>query len=258
MAAQAEQERPQVVCPQCGGENAPRSGESFLDCAYCGTTLYLDRSALLARYRLPRLLDREQASAALRRWMAGNETVKDLDRKSTISSVEAVTFPMWMFRWAQGGRREVTVEPAAPTSIAMLADLAIPAGKLEPYETPEEGAEAIPVAIPVATARGWLEQRGIAAGDVSETALVEIPLWRAGYEHDGRSYQAIVEASTGKVLASVFPEKAESPFFLVAALGLLLFVVEGLLITNPIFKLLAYAVTSVPLLLLAWLVTRKV
>lgn len=258
MAAQVEQETPQVACPQCGGANSLRSGESFLACAYCGTTLYLDRSALVARYRLPRLLDREQAASALRQWMAGNQTIKDLDRKSTIASVDAVTFPMWMFRWSKGPRQQVTVEPAAATSMPMLADLSIPAGELEPYEVPEEGAEATPVAIPVETARGWLEQRGITAQEVSETALVEIPLWRAGYEHGGKSYQAIVEASTGRVLASVYPEKAESPFLLVAALGLILFGIEGLLITNPIVKLVAFAVTSVPLLLLAWLVTRKV
>ena len=54
------------------------------------------------------------------------------------------------------------------------------------------------------------------------------------------------------------PEKAESPYFLVAALGLILFGVEGLLISNLVAKFVAYAITAVPLTLLAYWVARKV
>ena len=190
--------------------------------------------------------------------MAGNDTVKDLDRKSNILAVDAVTFPMWLFRWRKGKRESVTVEPAAPTPISVLSDLSIPAGELDPYLGPEEGAEAVPIAIPLETARSWVEQRGVAADEVTEVALVEIPLWRASYEYSGDAFHAIVEGSTGGVLASVYPEKAESPYILVAILGLILFGIEGLIIVNPFLKLAVYAVTSVPLLLLAWLVTRKV
>ncbi|HMB53773.1 MAG TPA: hypothetical protein VKU40_10670, partial [Thermoanaerobaculia bacterium] len=68
----------------------------------------------------------------------------------------------------------------------------------------------------------------------------------------------LVEASTGTVLASLFPEKSESPYVLVAGLGLLLFGAEGLLISDLFLRALAYAVTSVPLLGLAWWVTRRV
>ena len=233
-------------------------GESFLACEFCGSTLYLDRSAIVARYRLPRLIDRERAQSALRQWMAGNQTVKNLDRKSRITAIEALTFPMWMFRWRQGSRESVTVEPAAPTPISALADLSIPAGSLEPFQSPEEGARSVPVAVPLETARGWMAQRGVGDERVLETALVEIPLWRAAYEYSGGTYQAVVEGSTGRVLATVFPEKAESPYALVAILGLVLFGIEGLLISNPLAKLVVYALTSVPLLLLAWWVTRKV
>lgn len=245
-----------MTCPQCGGENVLRSGERFFSCAFCANTLYLDRSKIVGHYRLPRLLDSNQAEAALKRWMAGNDTVKDLDRKSKLNSLAAVTFPMWLFR-ARGGKREtVIVEPAAPTPIPALADLAIPAGKLEPYKGADDGAEAVPVGIPLETARGWVEQRKV--GEIGEVALVEIPLWRASYEYDRTKFQAVIEGSTGRVLATVFPEKSESPYFLVAVLGLIFFGLEGLLISNPFAKLVAYAVTSVPLLLLAWLVTRKV
>lgn len=258
MAPEAPSRPAEVTCPQCGGDNALRSGESFFPCSFCGTVLYLDRSEIVAHYRLPRLLDRARAESALRRWMSGNDTVKDLDRKSRIASIEAVTFPMWLFRSRSRGQERTTVEPAAPTPIPVLADLVIPAGKLDPYEGPEVGADAVPVAVPLETARQWVEQRGVAASEVTETALVEVPLWRASYEYEGRSFQAVVEGSTGNVLASVYPEKAESPYVVVAILGLVLFGIEGLLISNPLVKLVVYAITSVPLLALAWWVTRKV
>ena len=99
---------------------------------------------------------------------------------------------------------------------------------------------------------------GADGGGLLETALVHVPFWRASYDFGGRTYSALVEGSTGVVLASVFPEKAEAPYFLVAALGLILFGAEGLIIQDFFLKLLAYGVTAVPLLGLAWWVTRRV
>lgn len=244
-----------VVCPQCGGDNQPSSGERFLDCAFCGASLFVDRSGVVDAYRLPRLLSAEEARSALRRWMAGNDTVKDLDRKSAVDRLEETWFPMWMFRTQEAGGQMVYVEPAAPTPIPELADLKVPAGRLEPYragpDDPDGGAT-----IPMETARGWLEQRGV--GRITETALVQVPLWRAGYSFGGESFQAVIEGSTGRVLASVYPEKAESPYLLIAILGLVLFAIEGLVISNPLTKAAVYLLTAMPLLLLAWWVTRKV
>ena len=71
-------------------------------------------------------------------------------------------------------------------------------------------------------------------------------------------FTALVEGSTGKVLATVFPEKPESPYYLVAGLGLLLFAVLGLVVANPLLKILVYSMTALPLALLAYWVTRRV
>ncbi|MDX1503595.1 MAG: hypothetical protein R3325_14650 [Thermoanaerobaculia bacterium] len=260
MTATSSTERPAAdvsfTCPRCGGESPVEAGERILVCPFCDTPLYVDRSGVVGHFRVPRLLDREQAAAALRRWMAGTRTVKDLDRKSSLDGLDRVTFPVWMFRTRARGEEMVFVEPAAPTPIPQLADLDLPAGRLEPFDRAEEGAEAVPATVPLETARGWLDQRG--ARKVTETALVEVPLWRARYTYRGEGFQALVDASTGQVLASVFPEKSESPYVLVGLLGLVLFGGLGLLISNPLLKLLAYGVVSLPLLLIAWWVTRKV
>ncbi len=246
----------EIDCPNCGGANPLAAGERFFQCAFCDTMLFADRSQVVGHFELPRLIEEEQAAAALRRWMAGNDTVKGLDRKSKLHSLSATRFPMWLFRVRRGGTEEVFVEPAAPTPIPTLADLEVPAGRLVPFRGGEEGIEAAEAAIPLATARGWLEERGIRP--VIESSLVEVPLWRADYEYDGQRYQALVEGSTGKVLATVYPEKSESPYYLVAGLGLFLFGLEGLLITNPLLKIVVFGMTALPLALLAYLVTRKV
>lgn len=244
-----------ITCPSCGAETQLPSGERLVSCAFCGSSLYVDRGDAVSRYRLPRLLDAAQARAALARWMAGNETVKDLDRKSRVSELVPVAFPVWMFRSDAGGGR-VFVEPAAPTPIPEIADLEVPAGELVADREGEASEETVEPTIPAATARGWLEGRGVES--FSETALVRLPLWRARYVFAGREYQALVDGSTGRVLATVFPEKAESPFFLVAILGLIVFGVLGLAISHPLTKLVAFAVAAVPLWLLAFWVARRV
>ena len=73
-----------VLCSQCGGKNEVPTGQRFVTCVFCDSTLFVDRAQVVFHYRLPPLLAAEEATAALRRWMAGNDTVKDLDRKAKI------------------------------------------------------------------------------------------------------------------------------------------------------------------------------
>ena len=244
------------VCTQCGGQGALESGQRFLTCRYCSASLFVDLSGIVSHFTLPRLLKAEEAKAACRRWMAGNDTVKDLDSKSEILAVDPMSFPVWLFRLQAAGGEEVSIEPAAATMIPQLADLKLPAGRLEPFRSDEDGVESIPETVPLETALGWLQQRG----DVhpTETALVRLPLWRCRYRFEGESYEVFVDASTGAVMAAVYPEKAESPYYLVAGLGLLLFTLEGLAITNPAIKFVAFVMTALPLLLLAYWVARKI
>ena len=151
-----------------------------------------------------------------------------------------------------------------------MADLEVPADKLEPFRADAaeaegaaeaaaaaDGVQRVEATVPLETARGWLAQAGGDA-EITETALVHVPFWRATYAFGGREYGALVEGSTGVVLASVYPEKSDSPYWLVAGLGLLAFGAEGILIVDLFWKLAAYAVTAVPLLGLAWWVTRRV
>jgi hypothetical protein len=251
-----------LKCPQCGGELTPASGERVVRCRYCDGTLWVDRGGLVSHYSLPWLLDQNAAGAALRRWMAGNQTVKDLDQKSTLTGLERTAFPMWLFRFETPRGEAVVVEPAAPTPNALVADLQVPAGKLEPYHEAAAGVAATAATVPLETARGWVGERLATqrndGGRLVENALVEVPLWHCAYTYGGASYTALVDGSTGAVLASVFPAKRESPFIGVAALGLVLFLVAGLAFSNPLLKLASYAVIAAPLFGLAYVIARKV
>jgi hypothetical protein len=241
-----------LACPQCGGVSPLPSGQRLVVCGFCEATLFVDRSAVVSHYQLPRLLDAEQAAAALRRWMAGNDTVKDLDQKATLTAVEPVAFPVWLFRGRTAAGEVARVEPAAPTPIPQLADLKLPAGQLTPYRA--EAVESVAATVPLETARGWLGQDV----QVLESALVALPLWRCRYRYDDEEFTALVEGSTGAVLASVFPAKAESPFYLAAGLGVLVFLGAGFAIGNPLLKMVAYGVLALPLALLHYWVARKV
>ena len=57
-------------------------GQVFVTCPFCSSTVYLDKSQVVFHWYLAPTLNESDAQGALRRWMAGNQTVKDLDQNS--------------------------------------------------------------------------------------------------------------------------------------------------------------------------------
>lgn len=245
-----------ISCPQCGARLDPPEGSQLLVCSFCDARLWFDRTAVVSHYRLPALLDESAAHAALRRWMAGDRTVKGLDQRARLLGPELIWFPFWLFRGTGESGERVVLEPAAPTPVAEIADLALPPGGLEPFTgTPEEG-RTIEAAVPVETARRWLAQCGM--DRAASTALVHAPLWRMRYHFGDREWQTLVDGASGEVFAAVYPEKRSAPFWLVAVVAAVLFFVEGAAIGSPLLRALAYLVTAVPLVIVAWMVARHV
>jgi hypothetical protein len=111
--------------------------------------------------------------------------------------------------------------------------------------------------VPLETAREWLTAR---LGEVSirQTVLYHLPMFRTPYSWQGRTYQAAVDGVSGKVFPADFPAKAEAPFVGVAALAIIVFGLEGLIIQNLVFKIAAFLISAVPILGIAWLTSRKV
>jgi DNA-directed RNA polymerase subunit RPC12/RpoP len=248
-----------ISCTQCGAAIEPRADERLLVCPFCSTSLVLDGSTTLFHEVMEPTIAAEQVPAHLRRFLGGSSTVADLDRKARLEEPRLEYFPFWAFTVLDGGGERVILEPAAPSSLQGLQGLELPAGKTRPMaDGATLGVPVIAPEVPAETAREWLQSRFGEQLTVRRTVLYHLPLFRTPYSWQGRTYQAAVDAISGKVFPADYPSKAEAPFILVAVLALLVFGIEGLVIGNPIVKAVVYMISAVPILGVAWLTSRKV
>jgi predicted RNA-binding Zn-ribbon protein involved in translation (DUF1610 family) len=214
-----------LLCPQCGGELHPDEGQIFLDCPFCGSTVFVDKSRVIFHWYLAPTLDEAKAGGALRRWMASNETVKDLDKKSTIIQVTFEYFPVWYLqRRSPNGSEQTFIELAAATSVSELRRMRLTAGDLRKYDSQLDSQSQTPT-VPLQTAQEWLAGRSSQAGELVEQFLVHIPLFTFKYQFKNQLYTAIVEAGSGVVFANIFPAKAETPYQAIGCTTALVFLV---------------------------------
>ncbi len=90
-----------LSCTQCGGELHPGEGQLFLTCPYCAATVYLDPAQVVFHWYLTPTVDANQAGGQMNRWMSGNQTIKDLDKKARVTDLTFQYFPLWYFLVAQ-------------------------------------------------------------------------------------------------------------------------------------------------------------
>lgn len=248
-----------VSCTQCGATIEPRADERLLQCPFCSTALVLDGSTTLFHEMVLPTIDIGEAGSHLRRFLGGSSTVADLDKKARVEEPRLEYFPFWAFTIATEKGERVVLEPAAPSSLQGLQGIEIPAGATRPMTGDvEAGTAVIEPEVPANTAREWLTSRHGEDVVVRRTVLYHLPLFRTPYTYGGRTYTAAVDATTGKVFPADFPAKAESPYVLVAVLALVIFGLEGLVISNIALKILVYLVSAVPIMGIAWLTSRKV
>ncbi len=108
------------------------------------------------------------------------------------------------------------------------------------------------------SASQWLKnEKGASLEQIKETNLIHVPFYIFKYQFGGREYQAVIDGTTGRVLASVFPAKAELPFIGVAALsGIILFII-GLIAPTVFWRLLLYLIAVIPLAIISYAVVKK-
>ncbi len=212
-----------LTCTQCGGELHPDEGQIFLTCPFCNSAVYLDKARVVFHWYLAPTLDENKARSALARWMAGNQTVKDLDKKARLTGSAFEYFPVWYFKRRQAGRQEeILLEPAAAISISEIRHVKLPAGDLRKY-TPDLDSQSQMPSVPLEAALGWLAEKQIGHQEIAEQALVHIPIYTFKYAFKGQTYTALVEAGTSRVIANIFPSKAEAPYILAGAITALVF-----------------------------------
>jgi DNA-directed RNA polymerase subunit RPC12/RpoP len=251
----------QIKCTQCGGDVEVKEGETFLTCEYCDSALFVDKQKVVFHYVVGSTLGEEEARRNVDRWMSGNDTPKDLVKKRTYSGSQFFYFPMWHFTVREGASDAVHLQPAASTTVSEIKSLDVPAGSLKFYSPKEFGAETfVPPEVEYDAAMTWLEGEGVDKEKVHQTALVHAPLYKFNYDYEGQGYTAVVDAASGKVMVNVFPPKSEAPFYILGVLALIVFAIEGFAI--PLDKIglkaLVYLVTAVPLILLSYLIAKKV
>jgi hypothetical protein len=221
-----------VSCAQCGGELHPDEGQIFLTCPYCSSTVYLDKTQVVFHWYLAPTLDEQKARGALASWMAGNQTVKDLDKKASVLGGSFEYFPVWYFKHRSSDQQEqIILEPAAATSVSEIRNLRITAGDLRKYD-PSLDTQAHPPSVPLQAGLSWLkENKGFPAEEIVEKSLVHLPLYTFKYSYRGQEYTALVEAGTGGIIANIFPAKAEMPYRVVGGLTAAIFLC---LATSPL------------------------
>jgi LSD1 subclass zinc finger protein len=261
----------QVLCRQCAAVLPVEQGTQFVTCAFCSATNFVDKGRTVFHYVVRETVRENDAVAALRRWMAGNDTVKGLDSQAKIEPPLLELFPMWLIRTAKNGQETVVMEPAAALSVSELKHLTVPAADLQPYH---EVTAAITVAptVPYDMMLQWLaNDYQVQPHEIREVSLVHLPIYYCKYEHQGRRYTAVVDAATSRVFANIYPSKWEMPYF---AIGTLAFVVyfcaaliplggfmlgegTGLLLGTVIYFIVAI-ILAIPIFIAAAVVSARV
>ncbi len=261
----------QILCQQCTAVLPVEQGALIAVCEFCGASNAVDKSEVVLHFAARETVRENDAEAALRRWMGGNDTVKNLDKKATIQGSDFQMWPMWQIRANLQGEERVFLKPAAAISVLDVTQMSIPASDLEPFDY-ELTAEAINPTVPLNAVKKWLAQdQKVAAGAITESALVHLPVYVFTYTFDGRSFTAVVDAATGRVFADIFPSKLEVPYQTIGGVGCVLYFLAALVpligffmggITGLGGALVVYlivgAIMSVPIFIIAAMISAKI
>lgn len=261
----------QIPCQQCAAPLPVQQGTRFVTCEFCGATNFVDKARAVFHYALQQTVRETDALAALRRWMAGNQTVKGLDAAAKINPLQFEYFPMWLVRTKQKGDEQLFLQPAAALSISDLKGETIPVASLVPYDHALDAAAVEPT-VPYEAMITWLkEEQNIADTAISEVSLVHLPLFVGKYEYKGERYTAIVDAATSRVFANIYPSKWEAPYFTIAAIAFVVYFCasmgplagytmgggEGFMLGTILYLVIA-VIAAIPIFIAAAYISSKV
>jgi len=248
----------EIKCPQCGGDVKVIEGETFLTCEYCSSAIYIDKSKVVFHYMLKPTIDDAGALASLRRWMAGSSTAKGLENEARMTKTEFIYFPIWYFKIKDGEKELIKIQPAAPSPIPGIKSLNIPAGDFRFYGPGDVSNQAIKEpSVLFSSAVEWLKNEGVEPTGVSQSLLVHIPLYVFNYNYGDSAFTAIVDGSSGKVMAAEYPSKQELPYIVVGAGAAIIFFLEGMSLDFP-QVLVTYLITAIFVVIAAVYVAEKV
>jgi hypothetical protein len=261
----------QILCQQCTAVLPVEQGALIAVCEFCGASNAVDKSEVVLHFAARETVRENDAASALRRWMGGNDTVKNLDKKANIDASEFQMWPMWQIRANIQGEEKVFLKPAAAISVLDVTQMSIPASDLEPFDY-ETTVEAVNPTVPLNAVKKWLtDDQQVGAGAITETSLVHLPVYIFHYSFSGRTFTAVVDAASGKVFADIFPSKLEVPYQTIGGIGCALYFLAALVpafgflmggITGLGGALIVYlivgAIMSVPIFIIAAMISAKI
>jgi LSD1 subclass zinc finger protein len=219
----------QILCKQCSAPLPVEQGSKFVNCEFCGTTNVVEKGRTVFHYAVRATVNDEAAEKALRRWMAGNQTIKGLDREAQIKEPHFEYFPMWLVRTENEGRENIYLEPAAALSVSELKHIVIPAGDLEHYDQ-EVDNSAVKATVPYSAMAGWLkDEHKIKETEIKELSLVHLPIYIFKYVYNDQSYTAVVDGASGEVFANIYPSKWEVPYVTLGAIAFVVYFCAALI-----------------------------
>ncbi|MCP1715825.1 transcription elongation factor Elf1 [Methanocalculus alkaliphilus] len=199
-------------CPKCGAPVSAETGIHFINCKYCGTTAFVDRSGVMFYYVLPFFVDEEKAKGIFRRWTANPKANKELESKAKITEIKKEYFPVYQFRRDVDGREKIYVKPAKGTVLPGMSQLIIPAGDIKIYDEKFNPGDAVALDVDFGMDAYLPELEG----EGKEQALVYFPIYEFNYEFEGMTYKAVIDGSSGKIYTDNFPTRSSVPYGLVA------------------------------------------
>jgi hypothetical protein len=220
-----------IKCPKCAAPVEFEAKDKFIQCTYCSSLIYIDRSGAGFYYAVPFMIDQNNAIGTFRRWASGPTKAKDLDKLAQVAGVKKEYFPVYLFKRDVNGIEQVQVEPAGSTTLPGLHSLKVPAGDMKVFDAKFDtaGAELIKPDIEMSSYMGTLP------GKPKEQALVYFPIWTIDYVFEQKRYKVVVSATSGEVFAAEFPTRSSASYLLVAIVGFVAFIAEGLLANSGMF-----------------------
>jgi hypothetical protein len=207
----------------------------------------VDKSGAGFYYILPFQLSDTDAQGVFRRWAAGSERAKDLEQTARVTAFKRSYFPVFQFRRDTSSGEEVFIEPARSTTLPGLHSLKVPPGDLKIFDQKYD-YDGVELTQPNIEMVAYLDSL---PGEPKEQALVYFPIFMMDYVYGGKSYQLIIDGSSGEVFSAEYPPRRSGAYYLVGIGGFVACTVAGFMIINSVVCTAGILLVTVPALFAA-------
>jgi hypothetical protein len=233
-----------VKCNKCGAPNDLDAGAKFMQCGYCESQIYIDKSGAGFYYILPFQIDPDAALGVFKRWAAGSQRAKDLEATARVEGTTISYFPVFMFRRDVDGKEEVYVEPAKSTTLPGLHSLKVPPGDLKMFDQTYDYGD-VELEQPNIEMFAYLDKM---PGKPVEQALVYFPVYMTDYFYRGNSYQVVIDGSSGEVFSASYPPREDATYYALGIVGFVVCVAAGALLRTNLVCSTTMIVVMIPAL----------